>query len=194
MNQQVRDKEHRIVRIFPDIENSGRSVFSDNHTVNGQRQRDIKILLDTAVVMRIEISQPAVLVERILLHVETRGINVGSENIHTVLHRLLADFKENNGFVHPNGINFIARVQLLTAFDEPAEFAEALGLSHIDQGVNGLTLGLGIIEKLLVVLAEIICCFGLLPCIGSPCVFLVHFLSPLNCQLIKVYSSSAGLH
>ena len=185
MDQQVRDKEYRIVLILTDVQNRGRSVFSDDHAMNSKWQRNIKILLYTAVVVRIKISQPAVLVERILLHVKARRIDVRAENIQAVLHRLLTDLKENNRLVHPYGINLVSRLQLLTAFDEPAQFAESLILSHIDQGVNGLTLGLCIVEKLLIVLAEIIYCFGLLPCIGSPCVFSVHNLSPLNCQLLS---------
>ena len=56
------------------------SFFRDN-AVNGERQRDPLVLLDAAVVMRVEQRQIARFVERVLLDVQTRAVDVRAQNV-----------------------------------------------------------------------------------------------------------------
>ena len=49
--------------------------------MNGERQRDPLVLLDAAVVMRVEQRQIARFVERVLLDVQTRAVDVRAQNV-----------------------------------------------------------------------------------------------------------------
>ena len=92
MDKQIRNEEYRIVLILTYVQDSCRPILSDDDTVQGKRQSDVKIFLDTAVVMCVEIGKSAILVQRILLDIESRGVDMSAEDIHSALHRLMAYF------------------------------------------------------------------------------------------------------
>ena len=57
--------------------------------------------------MGIEIGKSAVLIQRVLLDIESRGVDMSTEDIHSVLHRLMADFHQYNGLIHPHCIYLV---------------------------------------------------------------------------------------
>ena len=70
MDEQIRDEHHRILVIFADDHINGCSILFDHHTMYGQRNGDPLILLDSTIVVRIQICKVRILVERILLHIK----------------------------------------------------------------------------------------------------------------------------
>ena len=72
VDQQVGDAEHRIVRVVAHLGVHHGAVFLRDHAVQRQRQRDPLVVLDAAVIMRIEQREPVRLVQRVLLEVEAR--------------------------------------------------------------------------------------------------------------------------
>ena len=67
MNQKVRNPEDGILRLLTDIDGNKAAVLFGNDPVQGQGQSHPLILLDAAVIMRVQKSQVAVLIEGILL-------------------------------------------------------------------------------------------------------------------------------
>ena len=81
MDQEIGHTEYRIVIVVPDgYINDGAVFFCDN-AVNGEGNCDPLILFDAAVVVSVEISQLGILVQRILLDVKARRINVSKLNL-----------------------------------------------------------------------------------------------------------------
>ena len=78
MNENVRNEEYGVVILFSHIDFYGRAVFFHNDTVKSQGKGYPLVLLDTAVVMGIQISKAAVFIKGILLYVHSRGIDVGA--------------------------------------------------------------------------------------------------------------------
>ena len=96
MDQQIGDEKHRIVRILAHIDDHGLPVLLHDYTVDRERHRHILIFLDPSVIVCIEVAEAAVLVHRILFDIKSRGIDVGAENIQSLLHRPLSDLKKNH--------------------------------------------------------------------------------------------------
>ena len=61
--------------------------------------------------MRIKVGKTAVLVQRVLLDIETAGVDMRAEDGQALLQRLVADVKEHDGLVHVHGIDLVARLQ-----------------------------------------------------------------------------------
>ena len=109
MHQQIRNDEYRIIVFFTDMHFHLRAVFFYDDTMQGQRQRDPLILLDAAVIMGVQIRKLTVFIQRILLQIQTRGIDMGAQNMHSFLDRTIADMKQHDRFIHHGQINLILR-------------------------------------------------------------------------------------
>ena len=72
MNQQIADADNRIIFFFPDAQIDPGSVFFEDNPMQRHRQGNPLILLDTTVIMRIHQRQAMILIERMLLHIQTR--------------------------------------------------------------------------------------------------------------------------
>ena len=145
MNQQIRDKEHRIVLILTHIHFHSLAIFLNHHTMDGKRNGHPLVLLDTAIIMCVKISETAFLIHRILFHIQTRGIYMGSQDIHAVLHLFRANLEKNNGLIHPHRINLISGFQFLTGLHKCLQFLISCTLHRIHDLVDALSLGLAVI-------------------------------------------------
>ena len=63
--------------------------------------------------MRIEINHLRILIQRILLQIQARGINMSTEDPHAILERLPSDLKQHEHLFHSAGIHLITCLQLL---------------------------------------------------------------------------------
>ena len=79
MDQEVRHAEDGVALFLADADLDDRAIFLDDDAVQSERQRDPLVLLDAAVVMRVEVSEAAVLVGRGLPDVEAARIDVRAE-------------------------------------------------------------------------------------------------------------------
>ena len=84
--------------------------------MQGKGNRHPLVFLHPAVIMGIQISNAAVLINRILLNIQPGRINMGSQNIHAFLHRLFPNLVHNQAFVHIDGINLISWLNFASAF------------------------------------------------------------------------------
>ena len=96
MDEEVRDEKDRIVFVLADPDNDRLTALLDDHAMDRQRQCDIVIFLDPAVIMGVEIGDAGVLIQRILLHIKSGRIDMRAENVQAVLKRLCSNLKEHH--------------------------------------------------------------------------------------------------
>ena len=72
---------------------------------------------------------------------------MGSYDIHTLFHRLLADSAQNNSLIHPCGIYLISGFQLLLVTNQCSQISEAFLLYQIHNCICTFSFCLGMIQK-----------------------------------------------
>ena len=152
MNEQIGHAKHRIIFVFTDHDIFDRAVFFDDNAMHCERQRHPLIFLDAAVIMCVEISEPAVFVERILLDVEAASVVVRAENFQPALERFRADVEKRDRLFHANGVNFIARAE----FHARLELFVAGRLGKSNCLGNALALGLATADEVDVTRAKLV--------------------------------------
>ena len=108
MDQKVCHAEYRIVVVLTDHNINDFAVLFRYHTVDGKWKGYPLPFFDTAVVVGIEICKSVVLIQRVLFYIETRGIDVCAEDVHTFGQRSCSDLEQCDGFFHAYGVNFVA--------------------------------------------------------------------------------------
>ena len=154
MDQQVGNEEDRIIGIFADIQFDGGAVLFHDDAVNSQGHGDPLIFFDTAVVVGVQISKAAVFIERVLLDIKTRGIDVGPQDIETLTQFLTADGEHDDRFIHLDGVDLIAGLQRRALRDHGAELAKAFLFNQIDDIIDAFALGFGLAEEILIILGK----------------------------------------
>ena len=178
MDKEISDAEHGVVRLLPERDRDRCAVLLDDDTVQGERYRHPLVLLDAAVVMRIKVRQPAVLIERILLHIKAACVDVRTEDIHAVLHRLCSDMKEHNRLFHVDGVDLIPRAELRPLSDNVRQIAVARRLGSAHRFLHTLALRLAVREKI-----NIAACEGI-----HRCTFLCRIARPNRLFLIVAHN------
>ena len=109
MRKQIGNADNRIGWIFTQCNLHACSVFFCHNTVQCQRHRNPLIFFDAAIVVRVQIREFFVFVQRILLDIDARRVNMCTQNIHAGGDRLFAHAQQREGFAH------IIRVDLVPA-------------------------------------------------------------------------------
>ena len=110
--------------------------------------RDPLILLDAAVIMRIEVGETAVLIERVLLDIEAARVDVCTENRQAVFQRLRTDMKERDRLLHVGAVDLRSRRELLPRTHDFFEILVACRLCLPDDLAHALALRLALRQKL----------------------------------------------
>ena len=147
--------------------------------MDGQRERDPLVLLDAAIVMRVEQGYVGVLVERVLLGVETRRVDVGAQDVEAVLERVGAEHRQDEGLAMGLGVDLVAGLELALLLDGLGERLVPGLFRHGDRGVHALALGLVLRDELDVVAAEFFEFVEVLVAIALPCVLAFHEHPPI---------------
>ena len=156
VDQQVGDAEDRIGRVLAHGDVHGGAILLADDAVQRQRGGDPVVGLHTAVVVGVEVSHVAGLVQRILLEVEARGVDVGAQNVHAQLHRAAAQVDEHEGLVVTGGVDLVAGLER-AAFGKGGLEAHVTGfLGELDAGGHALALGLVLADVTAVILAELV--------------------------------------
>ncbi len=154
MNQKVRHAEYGVARLLANANLHDAAVLLRHDAVHRQRQRNPLVLLDAAVIMRIEVGEAAVLIERVLLDIEAAGINMRPEDVHALGEWLVADIEERQRLLHIHRVDFIARLQLLPCSHDVCEVAVAHRLSLLHGLPDALALRLARAQELPVARTE----------------------------------------
>ena len=111
--------------------------------MQGQGNGRPLVLLDSAVIVGVEIGQIAVLVQGVGLEIQAGRVNVGRRDGHPVGNRPAADYREQQGFIPVAVIHPVARLER----GGPVKGDEARLFRLPDSGFHRLPLGLGRVDK-----------------------------------------------
>ena len=146
MRQQVGDAEDRVAVRLAQRHAHLRAVLAHDDAVQRQRHRQPLVLLDAAVVVRIQIGQAARLVQRVLLYIQARGIDVRAEDVHALLQRMAAHHKEQEALVHPVDVDAVACLERAALAHEHVKIREAARLRRLHGRAHALALGLSMVK------------------------------------------------
>ena len=176
MDQQIGNKKYRIILIFTDIQFNGGSVLFHHHAVNGKRESHPLIFFHAAVIVGIQISHSAVLIERILLHVQPGAVDMRSQDIKALAYGLASHLEHHNGFVHPDAVYLVALPERMSLPDQTLQLPVAFCFNGVHNSVDALPLRLSVVQKFSVFFVHLLQLFQSLLVVGLPCVFLFHCL------------------
>ena len=108
VGEKVGNAEYRVAFVLADVYLYGAAVSTDNYAVKCKRDSAPLILLDSAVVMGLEVSGLLVFKERVLLHIKTGRVNVSGCNMNALFHRLPAYDRKDNCLASVVVINLVA--------------------------------------------------------------------------------------
>ncbi len=126
--------------------------------------------------MRVKKCQLCILVERMLLEVQPRRIDVRAKDPHSFLERLSSYYIEDHCLLHPDRINLVPCLQRFTVFNNLPEISEACALRTGNRLRGELPLRLAAGKRILIILTEAAEALQLLRCICFPPVLSFHSL------------------
>ena len=132
VDQQVGDAEDRIGRVLAHGDVHGGAILLADDAVQRQRGGDPVVGLHAAVVVGVEVSHVAGFVQRVLLEVEARGVDVGAQDVHALLHGAAAQVDKHKGLVVADGVDLVARLELAALLDGIGQVGVAGGLGQLD--------------------------------------------------------------
>ena len=174
MDQKVCDVYDRIIFIFTDGNVDYAAVFFCDHAVDREWKSYPLIFLDTAIVVGIEVCKVCVFIQRILFYVETWGVDVCAEDVHTFFQRFLAYVEQCHDLFHSDCIYFISRLDLLACCLFCFKADISVGFCFSDKFRHTFTLCLACIKECAVILCKFLHLFLIRFSIRKPCVFSFH--------------------
>ena len=184
MGQQVADHQLRVGRVAADDHVDGLTGGGDDGAMQLQGDGRPLVLLDAAVVVRLEEGELVVLIERQLLEVQPGGIHVGGGEGHALGHGLFAHDGQHQRLAAVGAVNLVAGLELHAGH----ELNKALLLRQLYGVAHALALRARIVEEALVVLAVgvhglaaggahgLIAVFGLIEELGAVIFLFFHVL------------------
>ena len=140
MGKQVGHAEHRVSRVVADVHLHHLAVGFGHDAVKRQRQRRPLVVLYAAVVVRVQKREIARLVQRVLLDVEARRVDVRAQDVHAFGHRRGAHVHEDNRLALGAGPQLAARAHRRAGGDAISQRIVAGVLSSGDGGRRALAL------------------------------------------------------
>ena len=174
MDQQVGHAENGIVGVFTDLYVHDGSVLLRDYTVDRQRNRRPLVLLHAPVIVRIQVRHLSILIERDLLEVKSRRIDVRAEDADPFLELLRSDRKDRHRFLHPDCVNLVARLQGFPFLYDRLQAAVAGFLDPPRDLSHSFALGLGSVEEILIILRQIPALLHLFLIVCCPSVVFAH--------------------
>ena len=114
MGQQVRDDQLGIAGIGADVHFCPRAVLQRHHAPQLQGNGHPLVLAQSAVVMGLEISHFALLIEGIGLEVQTGRVDVGRGDLNALVQRRTADVGQHDRLAPVAHIHLVAGLELHT--------------------------------------------------------------------------------
>ena len=118
MDQKIGDTEYRIILIITDIHVYNAAILLNDNTMKCHRKGNPLILLHTTIVMRIKKSKIRILIERVLLQVHARAVDVRTQNVDPFLKSLRTDDKESDCLLVIGAIYLVTSLELLALPDQ----------------------------------------------------------------------------
>ena len=149
VDQQVGHIQDGVIVVLTDGDGHNLTVLAVYNTVNSQGNGGPLILLDTAVVMGLQIGDLRILIQGIGLHIHTGGVHMRSADISAICQTLAADNGQQNALVPVVVVDLVTGLQIHTGF----QLLKAVCLSGLYCPGSCLPFGLAGIHKGCVALA-----------------------------------------
>ena len=122
--------------------------------MQSQRKGNPLVFLDTAIIMGIQKCHLGILIKRILLQIKTWRIDVGTQDIHALLHRLRTNDKHRDLLAHVIAENLVSCLQTSAALQDFLNRYKACCQSSFFEFIRALTLCLASTDKALIFICE----------------------------------------
>ena len=162
MNQQVGNEEYGIILGLAHIDLDRGAVLFHNDAVKSQRDGDPLVLFDAAVIMGVQIGDILILIQRILLHIDSGAVDMRAKKVHARLHGLLSDLVHHQTFIHIHRINLVSGLHAPALFDQVIQFAVTCLFNQVHQRIHALALSLAVIQEIHIFPGKCIGCLYLL--------------------------------
>ena len=195
MRQQVGHAEHRVGLIIADVHLYHLAVGGRHHAVQRQGQRRPLVVLDAAVVVGVQKREVVGLVQRVLLDVEARRVDMRPQDVHALGDRRGPHVHEDDCLPLGAGPQLAARPHGRAGGDAIGQRVVAGVLGRGDGGRGALALGFVVGDEVDVVSSQRLnlgrCCLVVL----LPSYFAFHETSFLLCdraQYEPIYGEKFG--
>ncbi len=108
VRKKVGDDELRVALVLADVDGDRGAVALDDDAVEGQRDGGPLVLLDAAVVVGLEEREFILLIKRVRLEVEARGVDVGRRDAQTLVQGLFAEDRQDDALVPVDAVDAVA--------------------------------------------------------------------------------------
>ena len=190
MNEQVRHAENGIALVVAHIYVHDRAVLLGDDAVHGERERDPLIVLDAAVVVRVEKCEAVALVEWILLQIEAGAVDVRAQDVHAFAQGISSQLHQDERLAVGMRPHLVARGKRAPLADGVGERDVARFLSHADGGCGATPLGLVLRNEVDVVAGQAFEGLEVHFVVLLPSYFVFHVLRPF--VLSKAYRDAAN--
>ena len=174
MNQKIRYAEDRILAVFPDSDVGHGAVLLRHNAVDRQRDRCPLIFLHTAIVMRIKKCHFRILIQRHLLEIQPRRINVRTQDAKSLFDRFRSDGKQCYCLLHPDRVDLVAALQGFAPGNDLIQITPACLAGTLCDLHHRLALCLRSIQKILVIFCKRMQILQLFLRVRCPSVFFSH--------------------
>ena len=148
------------------------------------------VVLDTAVVVRVEKREAVALVERVLLQVEAGAVDVRAQDVHTLAQRVAPQLHQDERLAVGMRPNLVACGKRAPLADGVGERDVARFLGHVDGGCGAAALGLVLRNEVDVVAGQAFEGLEVNLVVLLPSYFVFHVLRPF--VLPKAYRDAAN--
>jgi hypothetical protein len=156
MRQQIGHTEDRVGWIVAQRNIDHGAILLGHYTLKRERQRDPLIVLDAAVIVRIEQHKIGSFVKRILLQVETRGIDMRTQDVHARFDVVRSDLHEHDRLAVIVDPNLIAWFQRTFFSDCLCQGSIARCACELDSALGGESFGLALRKEALIAFAKLV--------------------------------------
>ena len=170
MGQKIGYAEYGVAGIVAHIHVNHGAVGFRHHTVKRQRQRYPLVVLDAAIVVSVEEGKPVVLVNRVLLQVQTGAVDVGAQDIQARLERLGADVSQNERLAMHASPYFAARFERAALANHILKRFIARSFCLLNGGRKATALGFVVRDVVDIAGSQTVELFKLVGVVVFPCV------------------------
>ena len=142
VDEQVGNAEDGVVGILADLHVHHAAVLLGDHAVQRQRDGDPLVVFDAAVVMGVHEGKLAGFVQRVLLDVQARAVDVCAQDVHAVGQRADAQLHQDDGLVAHGRPHLVAGGKLAAGGNGGVQAFVTGGFGAADGGGGELALGL----------------------------------------------------
>ena len=170
MGKKIGYAEYGIAGVVAHVHIDHSAVGLGHHAVQRQGQRHPLVVLDAAIVVRIEEGEPVVLVYRILLQVQAGAVDVGTQDVQARFERFGADMSQNERLAMHASPYLVASFKRAALANRRFERFVARSFRLLNSGSKATALGFVVGDVVDIAGSQAVKLFELVGAVALPCV------------------------